>query len=292
MSAQLDRITGKLDVHVRPSAGFGRPQNRFSESDSWPEPTSLPDGLPPVPAFDFELLPPLLRRRVEDIAERMQCPPDFPAVAAIVMLSSVVGRRCSIRPKREDDWLVIPNLWAMVVGRPGIMKTPALDEVLRPLRAMQARAMEQYEHAMADHEAERMVREQQKSVTKDAIRSALKKGNKAAAADFAYDAAHSDPSEPTCRRYLVNDSTVENLGELLNQNGNGLLVHRDELTGFFRTLERSGHEADRAFYLESWNGDGSYIYDRIGRGTLHIPGCCLALLGSIQPGPLSDLGKL
>ena len=68
-----------------------------------------------------------------------------------------------------------------------------------------------------------------------------------------------------------------------------MLLFRDQLNGFFRTLERQGHEADRAFYLECWNGDGSFTYDRIGRGTLHIEGACLSILGSIQPGPLSDL---
>ena len=41
------------------------------------------------------------------------------------------------------------------------------------------------------------------------------------------------------------------------------------------------------FYLESWNGTGSFDVDRIGRGSLHIPALCLSILGGIQPGPLS-----
>ena len=87
----------------------------------------------------------------------------------------------------------------------------------------------------------------------------------------------------------MNDATVEKLGEILNENPLGVLLFRDELSGFFRNLDRQGHEADRAFYLECWNGDGAFTYDRIGRGTLHIAGACLSILGSIQPGPLSDL---
>src|SRR5262249_35676306 len=62
---------------------------------------------------------------------------------------------------------------------------------------------------------------------------------------------------------------------------------RDELTGFLRTLDRDGHENDRGFYLEAWNGSGSYTYDRIGRGTIHIPYACVSLFGTIQPGPLA-----
>jgi putative DNA primase/helicase len=92
----------------------------------------------------------------------------------------------------------------------------------------------------------------------------------------------------TQRRYILNDSTVEKLGELLNQNPNGLLLFRDELIGWLRTLDREGHENDRAFYLEAWNGNGSYTYDRIGRGTLHIKAACVSILGGIQPGPLNN----
>jgi putative DNA primase/helicase len=74
--------------------------------------------------------------------------------------------------------------------------------------------------------------------------------------------------------------------ELLNHNPNRLLLFRDELSGFLHTMERPGHENDRAFYCEAWNGTGAYTYDRIGRGTLHIRAACVSVLGGIQPGPL------
>lgn len=259
------------------------------ETDEWPEPTPLPDGLPPVAAFEYELLPPSLQQHVFDIAERMQCPPDFPAVALMTVLSSVVGRRCGIRPKRLDDWTVVPNLWGMIIGKPGIMKTPPLQEVIRPLQELQARAVQQHNNDMADHQAGRLLAAEAERVNKDKIRQLLKRGKRAEAEEHAEQMVAEDPREPTCKRYVINDATVEKLGEILNQNPFGLLHFRDELMGFFRTLDRQGHEADRAFYLECWNGNGSHTYDRIGRGTLHIQGACLAILGGIQPGPLADL---
>jgi Protein of unknown function (DUF3987) len=75
---------------------------------------------------------------------------------------------------------------------------------------------------------------------------------------------------PVRRRLIVNDTTVEKLGELLNQNPNGVLIFRDELTGFLRTLDCESHETDRAFYLEAWNGTRRFVHDRIGRGTIDI----------------------
>src|SRR6266852_3197605 len=82
------------------------------------------------------------------------------------------------------------------------------------------------------------------------------------------------------------DTTVEKLGELLNHHPNGLLLFRDELSGWLHTMDRPGHENDRAFYCEAWNGTSGYSYDRIGRGTLHIRAACLSVLGGIQPRPL------
>jgi hypothetical protein len=90
------------------------------------------------------------------------------------------------------------------------------------------------------------------------------------------------------RRYKTEDATVEKISKILLKNPRGILVHRDELSGWLRNLDKQGREGDRSFYLESWNGTGSFDVDRIGRGSLHIPALCLSILGSIQPGPLSS----
>ncbi|MBK6593068.1 MAG: DUF3987 domain-containing protein [Burkholderiales bacterium] len=39
-------------------------------------------------------------------------------------LSSLIGARHVIQPKVRVDWQVVPNLWALIVGRPGVMKSP------------------------------------------------------------------------------------------------------------------------------------------------------------------------
>ena len=35
-----------------------------------------------------------------------------------------------------------------------------------------------------------------------------------------------------------------------------MLLLRDELSGWMRALDKPGHEGDREFYLEAWNGTG------------------------------------
>src|SRR5690606_31969039 len=67
---------------------------------------------------------------------------------------------------------------------------------------------------------------------------------------------------------------------------NGIMIIRDELAGWLSSLQKFGREGDREFYLESWNGYGSYTVDRVGRGTIHIPSLCLSIFGGIQPSKL------
>jgi len=249
----------------------------------WTDPEPLPN-LPTVPDFEPGLLPESFRAWLMDVAERVQCPPDFPAVAAMVSLATVVGRQCGIRPKRADDWLVVPNLWGAIVGRPGTLKSPALSEPLKPLRRLEGKAREIHTEAMREHEAACLIATERKAVGKEAIRRALKQNQDPAS--LAWETAGDTPAPPTRQRYLTSDSTVEALGELLAANPRGLLVFRDELTGLLRSLDREGQETSRAFYLESWNATDGFTYDRIGRGTVDIPAVCLSVLGGIQPGPL------
>ena len=224
-------------------------KDRKRTSDIWPDPQKLPDELPPVPAMVPKMIPDAFRPWLCDIAERMQCPLEFPTVAAIITAGSLIGRQLAIRPKQQDDWTVVPNLWGGAIGRPGIMKTPALDEAKRPLQRLECEALEEHKAQEQAHELQLMVLKAQREKLQKDIKDAMAEGK--SACDFEM------PKEEDLilRRYMVNDSTVEKLGELLNQNPNGLLLFRDELTGWLRTLDREGHENDRAFYLETWNGN-------------------------------------
>jgi hypothetical protein len=95
------------------------------------------------------------------------------------------------------------------------------------------------------------------------------------------------PEEPHVRRFKSNDATVEKLGDLLTHNPAGMFVFRDELIGLLSSWEKDGREGDRAFYLEGWNGTGSFNIDRITRGSLHVENLCLSVFGGIQPDLLS-----
>lgn len=270
------------------SASAPSAQQAEPDAEAWGEPLPVPTMLLPVEAFDTELLPAALRAWVADIADRMQCPPDFPAVGAMVALSSVIGRKASIAPKRHDDWRVIPNLWGVVVGRPGVMKSPALSEVLKPLDRLEMLANDLHQEAMRDFEITAKLRAMtEKKVAGDAEK-AVRKGDIEKARHLMIEAVDaSDDNPPEARRYKVTDASVEALGEILMSNPWGVLAYRDELNGLLRALDKEGQEGARAFYLQGYDGNQGYTFDRIGRGmNRRIPAVCIALLGGIQPGKL------
>lgn len=262
-----------------------------SAREIWDESIPLPEGLPPVQAFDAMLLPKAIRNWILDIADRMQIPPDFSAAAAMVVASSLIGRRCGIHPKEKDNWEVVPNLWGAVIGRPALLKSPAIAEVMKPLEQLVTKATQYFVEENKQFEVKKLIRDTQEHALKDNLKRAVKKDTNSPEALELIIQQHQSTMNITCdpiqRRYKTEDGTVEKIGEILQQNPNGILIHRDELIGLLKSLDRYGHEGDRAFYLESWNGTGSFAVDRIGRGTLHIPALCLSILGGIQPGPLA-----
>src|SRR4029077_6763500 len=94
------------------------------------------------------------------------------------------------------------------------------------------------------------------------------------------------PTLPLCTRYLVNEATVEKVHIILQENPQGILYLRDELSGWMAQLDQRGRERDRAFFLETWDGDSDFTFDRLGRGTVYASHLCLSVFGGLQPARL------
>ncbi len=247
-------------------------------------PKPLPDGLLPVPAFDFDLLPANLRPWLVDAAERMQCPPDYLAVAAIISAGAIIGRKVAIRPKAHDNWTERANLFGMGIGPPGVMKSPAMLIGLAPLKQLEAQRGETHKKRMADYNVKAMEAKLRKTASQSQALKSLKE-NPDADISGLFDG--DNPEQPARERLMTNDSTVEALGELLRHNPNGLLVFRDELVSLLKRLDQDEYAGERGFYLQGWSG-GSYVFDRIGRGlALEVEDVCLSLLGTTQPGRIA-----
>ena len=263
---------------------------RLDDEDEpeWPVRQELPAKSSEVPSLPAEMIPVRLRTWLTDIANRVAIPLEMVAVPAMVGLGAVVGRTLSIRPSRFDDYVVVPNLWGAVVARPGFMKSHAIGEALKPLGQLARTSHERFLSESDLAEAKRARIRAEIDALQTELKQSVKRGDDATGLEvsIAMKQAQLRDSDIHERRYLTHDVTVEKLGELLKDNPRGLLLLRDELAGWLQILSRPGREGEREFYLEAWNGTGSYTVDRIGRGTLHIPSLTLSIIGGIQPGKL------
>ena len=287
-AAEVDRIAasiGRYDPDTSRQAQVECwPQRYLGDGSDWPQPQPIPDDLPPVKVFEPVLLPSTIRPWVVDIAERMQCPVEFPAVCAMVALAAMIGRRAAVRPLQRDDWTEYANLWGMLIGRPSLMKSPPMKQVLAPIRRLTEVAREEYHAALKVYERQMELASIEAKQAKRKVEVAMAEGKDV---EILSDKLVPDlPEKPKRRRYTVNDATVEALAEVLADNPHGVLVERDEMMGFLQSLDRPGQNGAREFYLESWAGNASFESDRIGRGNTSITGACTSILGTIQPGPL------
>lgn len=258
------------------------------EQNEWGDPEIIKKDLLPVEPFSWAIIPEAFRDWTSDISNRMQCPPDFLAMPDITLVGSLIGTRCGVKPKKFDDWTVIPNLWGGVVGRPSTLKSPALAEAFQPLDRLEAEAKENFDEKMDSYEIDLL----EYAARKEELKADMKKAAQGKAGKIMdkVKKAFADLKEaekPLWHRYRTNDCTVEKIHELLKENPAGLLLSRDEIIAIFTSWEKPGREPDRAFFLEAWNGNGAHTSDRIGRGTTYTPNVCISLFGGIQPGKLT-----
>lgn len=253
-----------------------------SKEQPWPDPENLGGELPSVPPLDAGLLPESLRPMAEDVADRMQVPLDYPAVAAVLCLAGATNRRATIQPKAVDtSWTVVPNLWGGIVAPPSLMKSPVINEITRPLAKIEADWRAEFDSAVSCHEQQKEESELKRAAWREQFKAAQKSGQGTPERP-----KDDSMAEPVCRRLITQDATAEKLHEILRDNPAGVLVVRDELSGWLATLDKQGREGERGFFLSAWNGDTPYTMDRIARGSIRANACCVSMLGGIQPARL------
>lgn len=249
-----------------------------------------PDRISPLPQFTLQvpklrerMIPMPLRAWIIDACDRMQVSLDYMAPMAIAVISSVIGRQVGIRPKQKDNFTVIPNLWSGLIAPPSTLKSPAISEAMSPLFHLTRIAKKEFEAKGLAAEVKQMGIESQIKKLEKLLPNSTTEDRIEALEQIKDLKEKLKETIVTEKRYLTNDATIEKMALLLCENPNGLLFHRDELTGFLRSMDKSGHEPDRAFYLECWNGYGSFNVDRVGRGSISVPSLCLSIVGGIQP---------
>lgn len=226
--------------------------------------------------FPVGVMPATIRDVVRRAARAVGCDPSFVALPMLTVLASAIGTTRYVSAKRS--WVEPPILWTALVGESGTLKTPAFRFSLVPLRRRQSQAFDALNDQQAEYDAATMRYEQdlaewkrQKCVGDPPVK----------------------PQMPEAERYVVSDPTVESLAPILRGNPRGILLARDELSGWISSFGRytgGASSADESHWLSMHNAESLLVDRKTGaERTINVPTAAVSIVGGIQPGMLRRL---
>lgn len=233
----------------------------------------------PVPPIARDMLPAAIADYAFDAGELVGVDPAMVAIPALVTCAAALHDDIKIQPKRhETGWTESARLWCAVVGAPSVKKSPSIKRATRRLRKIDIELHDQNVASQAQY--------------LDALETHKEHKKEAKKAGAPVQAA---PEAPKQTRMVVEDITIEALSEVLKDNSRGILVVRDELSGWFGSMDaysggKGGGSKDRASWLELYNG-GPRMVDRVMRGSLVVPNWSGCMIGGIQPDAIRRIAQ-
>ncbi|MFG0259831.1 MAG: YfjI family protein, partial [Phycisphaerales bacterium JB041] len=220
--------------------------------------------------FPVDALPEPLATFVEVGAAAIGCDASFIALPLLSAVGAAIGN--SRRLGLKSSWLAPPIIWTAIVGESGTQKSPAFKLALQAITEAQKRAFAEHAASMDSWEVEYAKWEKEHAAWKK---------------DPDLIEPPPEPERPRPRRYLVSDTTTEALAPILLENPRGLLIVRDELSGWINSFDRysgSGKGgADAAHWLSMHDGAELTIDRKMGRQIIHVPSASVCVTGGIQP---------
>ncbi|MDC3256086.1 YfjI family protein [bacterium] len=224
--------------------------------------------------FPVDALPDAAHKLVTVGAKAHQCDESFFALPILSVLAAAIGntRRFEIK----EGWQEPPILWTLVIGESGSGKSPALDSAQEPLMEINQQLATENKESIFKFKQEEVV-----------YKKALKAFEKA---------KEGNPPEPPrtveARQIVVSDITVEALAVTLQSNPRGVLLIRDELAGFIKSLNKYNKGGgDEQAYLSMY-GARSLNVVRKGNGPspfiLNVERAAVCITGGIQPAILEE----
>lgn len=246
------------------------------DPEDWPDPAALLD-IAPAPPFPAEFLPGAVGQFVQSHAFDLQVPLDFVAIPLLIVAGVAIGNEFRMAPKMRAGWAERACLWGGCIGYVGDGKTPAFNAALSPIWPLQKKWREEFQEEIKEYKAAvkraKAIAKQWEKLTA----AALKRGD-----DPPPIPDDAEPPEmPIAREIITNDTTQERVALLLQHNPRGVLLYRDELSGWFSSFNQYRPGADEQFYLQCHAG-GPWLQHRV-KGDIVIPDIYLAVFGGFQP---------
>jgi Protein of unknown function (DUF3987) len=241
-------------------------------------------GIPVLP-FPVEVFPAAITTLITQGAAALPCAPDLIGVPMLAVLGTAIGTSYEVEMKQ--GWTEGPRIYSGVIALPGDKKSPAEKLATRPLHVLQAKHGQDFEAQQVQHDLAMLVYEVQLADW----RSKRQKKADSQQPEGTKPPPPPKPDAPTMTQLLTVDATVEALASIIASNPRGVLMERDELTGWVLSMNqyKGGKGADRQMWLSFWNG-ASVVINRKGRpDPLLLSNPFVCVTGGLTPDCLDDL---
>ena len=243
---------------VNPASNLST-ESRLQGPEIWPEPVDLFVDRP-VPLFPLEVLPDVFVNFCREKSKQSGFDPGAYAFGLLIAASATLDMRSTI----DVGAFKSPGfLWGGLIGPSGFGKSPVLSDCMRSLKLINSEIETQ---SMKDLEEHQLLCDGIKDKT-----------------------LH--PPRPPYRQAIVNDTTVEALAVVLNQNPRGVILHSDEMTEWLGRMDAYGSGGggkDRGAYIRAYEGDSVTINRVRSSIPLRVDRFSVGILTGVQPEKLSD----
>lgn len=209
--------------------------------------------------FPIEIFPIHIQGYIIECHKTLDSSIDYMGCSLMWLLSVIVGN--SMQMKVKNGWFEVATLWIAVVGKAGIGKTPSIANIIEPLLKINSREIKEYINKMEKYEAFEKLPPKEKE-------------------------NHEEVKKPIKTQFIANDITLEALVQMHQENSNSVGVFKDELSGWFKDMNKYRAGSDLEFWLSTWSGK-SVNLNRITRPGSFVDKPLIPVLGGIQPSILN-----
>lgn len=208
----------------------------------------------------------ILAESMATVATEMPTAPEFLFTSFLPVAASRLGTGAQIVVKESGNFKQPAIFRTCLVAKSGDMKSPPQKAVIEPLEQLENEAREAYAEEMKDYEEEMSLWKKDGG-----------EGEK--------------PKQPICKRYILQNGSIESRIAIHSENPRGLLLYRDEwaahLTG--RNKFRQGKGDDEQNELTEFDG-GQLIKDVVDASKrLHLAKTAISRIGTTQFSKLKEL---
>lgn len=210
--------------------------------------------------FPLDAFPERVQTIILDMVRYESFKVEYLAPAMLSAVSSALGGTYYVRVKGQ--WITNAALYIIMVGRPGLGKTPPLETAFHPIRKNDNAKMEKFKADMA------------------AYQNAAKESK----GDYGME-------KPVLSRTLVSDFTPEALLLAHYNSPRGVTILVDEIMGMFNSANRYNNGQLIEQLLTAWSGGALDVVRVNNPIPLHIEHPCINMIGTTQTKRMGEFMK-